>query len=266
VYQALDGDDDALSCVRSIEVRAWGDGAPDEESCSAFFTLEDPLSRGGRQRGVEARARLAKKLGALKSSMLVCCSDEPSSQQRLVADNGVYTYAPVGAFTQVNVQVNAKLVHKVVELAQSSGAKTFLDLYCGCGNFSLPLAFAGLTGTGVELTGDSIRAAQRAADEQDLRVKFHAAKVHDFLGTRWARAGDFDVAVLDPPRAGAKDLLGRLLTLKIPRLLMVSCEPGTLARDLQVLVQGGYQLSAVHVFDMFPQTHHVETLVLLTRS
>lgn len=266
VYEHLDGDDSALSCVRSIEVRALLNGEPDRETCSVYLALENAVPGKGRAKWREARAKLAAKLGALQPSMLIRCSDEPSCEQRMHANEGVYAYAPVGSFTQVNLQVNAQLVQKVVAIAQESGAKSFLDLYCGCGNFSLPLAFAGLTGMGVEVNRDSIHAAGRAADEQGLPIQFLAASVDDFLGTPRARATVADIAVLDPPRSGAKNLLASLLKLQISRVLMVSCEPGTLARDLKVLVQGGYELNAIHAFDMFPQTHHVETLALLTRN
>jgi 23S rRNA (uracil1939-C5)-methyltransferase len=161
--------------------------------------------------------------------------------------------------------VNEGLVARVVEIAKKEGARTFLDLYCGSGNFSFPLAAEGLSGVGVEENAEAIDAARHGAREAGVAVEFLAEPCERYI-KRASRAGHhFDMVVLDPPRAGAKQILPALLSMKSPTILMVSCDPVTFARDLRLLVDGGYHLAQVEGWDMFPQTHHVESFAVLRR-
>lgn len=136
------------------------------------------------------------------------------------------------------------------------------DLYCGSGFFGLQLAkaFPKWQLTGIEINPDSIRDAQVNRDENGLtNIQFQAGDA--------AIAGvGYDVVVIDPPRAGCSDKMRRqLLTMAPKKLVYVSCNPQTLARDLAALVQGGYRLDAVQPVDMFPRTRHVETVCLLSK-
>ena len=179
--------------------------------------------------------------------------------------SGVPVLAPVGGFTQVNESVNQQLVSKVLEVAATASAESFLDLYCGSGNFSLPLLARGMQGVGVEQSREAIATARRGARALGLEAEFHAQASKAFVQVAQRERRHFDMAVVDPPRAGAKDVVRSLAKLKIPLIVMISCDPATLARDLQDLVAGGYRLRSVDGFDMFPQTHHLETLVVLDR-
>ena len=176
---------------------------------------------------------------------------------------GAYVLAPPGAFTQVNWEVNRALVDAVVQGALRRRASSFADLYSGSGNFSLPLLRAGLSGKGVEVSAASIECAQRAAREQGLGGEFFAGDVGR-VAARWATAGQrYDLVVLDPPRAGAKEALDSVVRLAGRAVVLIACDPVTFARDLRVLMDRGLVLEEVRAFDMFPQTHHVECLAWL---
>lgn len=188
------------------------------------------------------------------------------ADQRWPLPGDIELFAPPGAFTQVNWSVNLELVSKVLEGARERGVKSFLDLYCGAGNFTLPLLKAGLEGLGVDRVGAGIRAARRAAAHFGLDERvFVDADVSQEVERLVQTAQRFDLVVLDPPRTGAKDIAPRLAELSPRHLAMCSCDPPTFARDLRALVDSGFELESVLGFDMFPHTHHVEALAWLKR-
>ncbi len=174
--------------------------------------------------------------------------------------------APAGGFMQANPAVNARLVAAVLSALAPAPGMRLLDLYCGAGNFALPLAAAGALVTGIETDGRAVEAGRRSAARLGLgTARFRQVPVEE--GLRWVgtsgapRPGG---AVLDPPRAGAGPVVvDRLLALAPARIAYVSCDPATLARDLARLAGGGYALAGLTVFDMFPQTPHVETLAVM---
>lgn len=143
-----------------------------------------------------------------------------------------------------------------------------MDLYCGVGLFTLPLARRFKKVFGVESN-------RTATDFARLNIKnagvssaeIATARVGDWLEEQARQLGAVDFLLLDPPRTGAenKDIQG-ILTLRPSQISYVSCDPATLARDLKKLLAGSYKLSSIKAFDMFPQTHHVETVVVLNRG
>ncbi len=219
--------------------------------------------------GVRMRERAVDALvNALAASARVGFSTRRrSGLRRYELPGGGFLRVPSGGFTQVNWAVNAALVAAVVSGAESRGAKSFLDLYAGVGNFSVPLARAGLTGTAVEVEAGSVAALREALREQALTgLEVIAGDVTRALGRLRRTRQGVDLALLDPPRAGAKDALAPLIQLEPKTIAYVACDPVTLARDLRRVVDAGWTLGAVQCFDMFPQTHHVETLAWLERS
>ena len=167
-------------------------------------------------------------------------------------------------FSQVNRAVNAILVKRVVEGALARGAKTFLDLYAGTGNFGVPLAEAGMTGVLVESDAASAtRARERAARDAPGKLEVVSRDVAWGLAELSGRRERFDLVVLDPPRSGAKDALSGLVALEPRTIAYVACDPVTLARDVRSLSGAGWRVADVVCFDMFPKTHHVETLAWL---
>jgi len=193
-------------------------------------------------------------------------SPAPEHDQRFPLPGGVELRVSGAGFTQVNWAVNQCLVQALLDGAEQRAVSTFVDLYCGAGNFSLPLLARGLSGVGIEGSKPAILAAKRAAAEQGLtRARFIAGDVKEMLA-KLPRTESFDLVVLDPPRSGAREVMPELIRRAPRYLAYCACDPVTLARDLRMLCDSGYSLSAVSGFDMFPQTHHFETLAWLSRD
>jgi 23S rRNA (uracil1939-C5)-methyltransferase len=164
----------------------------------------------------------------------------------------------VGTFTQVNPVANLVLVRTVVDFV-GAGAPV-LDLYCGAGNLSLPLARIVPSVVAVDADAGGIADGAAAAAAAKLRnVRFEVGAADRYL-RRYGLA-DAAVVVLDPPRTGAAAVAQLLARLKPPRIVYVSCEPSTLARDVRTLVGGGYTVECVQPIDLFPQSEHVETVL-----
>lgn len=170
-------------------------------------------------------------------------------------------------FFQVNAAQNARLVELALDLLPHPPLPgTALDLYCGMGNFTIPLALAGLTLTGVEQNRRSIHWAQVNSRAAGLTTtRFFAADVEHQLQALVAAGARFDTVLLDPPRQGVGKAAALLPLLQPAQVLSVSCDPATLARDLALIVAGGYRLVRLIPVDMFPQTHHIESVALLER-
>ena len=179
----------------------------------------------------------------------------------LTIEGEIYAYNAT-AFFQVNQQILKDLVR--FALTDLSG-DTALDLYCGVGLFTLPLARRFKKVTGVESNPVATRFARRNVQNTGLgNVTLVTSTVTDWFRSRDQRVASVNFVLLDPPRVGAESLVIKgILDLRPSRICYVSCDPATLARDLKKLVAGGYEVSSVQGFDMFPQTHHVETIVHL---
>ncbi|MCC5796485.1 MAG: 23S rRNA (uracil(1939)-C(5))-methyltransferase RlmD [Methylophaga sp.] len=176
-------------------------------------------------------------------------------------------FAP-GDFTQVNSGINEKMIQLAMQLLDVQAEDRVLDLFCGLGNFTLPLARRVASVIGVEGDASLVSHARRNAMLNQLEnAEFEQA---DLTKTAlkdydWAKAG-FNKILLDPPRSGAFEVLEQLADLGAERLLYVSCNPATLARDAGELVnKHGYQLDAAGVMDMFPHTAHVESIAVFNK-
>ncbi|NLF80015.1 MAG: 23S rRNA (uracil(1939)-C(5))-methyltransferase RlmD [Clostridia bacterium] len=171
------------------------------------------------------------------------------------------------AFTQVNPAVAERLYQLVGSYAALTGAETVLDLYSGAGAIALLLAGRAAQVIGVESFEPAVADAERAAKLNGAdNCRFICGAVELVLPRLAEQGVVVDVAVLDPPRAGCDAAaLEALLMLQPRRIIYVSCDPATLARDLRRLAEGGYQVGAVQPLDMFPQTGHVECVVLITK-
>lgn len=168
-----------------------------------------------------------------------------------------------GGFAQIHLPQNRQLVAAVLAAAKLTGTERVLDLYCGMGNFSLPLARGAAQVFGVEDYAPSIEMADKNADRNGIEnVEFHACSAENGL-QRFGSSAPFDLLVLDPPRSGAYEVAKQLTGDPVKRIVYVSCDPQTLARDLQPLLHAGYRLESGQAFDMFPHTFHVESLTVL---
>lgn len=169
-----------------------------------------------------------------------------------------------GSFAQVNYCQNRQLVELVRNWSAVSSADRVLDLYCGNGNFSLPLAQQADSVLGYESYAPAIADAQRNVVLNNIDNASFIAEESVSCVERLAKLGErFDVVVIDPPRTGAHDIARLLPQLVTRALIYVSCDPTTLARDLRTLTKEGFQLVSCQPFDMFPQTYHMESVSLL---
>jgi 23S rRNA (uracil1939-C5)-methyltransferase len=167
-------------------------------------------------------------------------------------------------------QINHEQLPALIAAALSDcGGETAVDLYCGVGLFTLPLATRFKRVIGVEASDAAINYARLNLDAAQLtNAQAKCARVGDWLKHNAASLAPIDFVLLDPPRAGVedRDALDGILALRPKRIAYVSCDPATLARDLRAFIGGGYRLDSVSAFDMFPQTHHVETIAHLSST
>ncbi|HWV16859.1 MAG TPA: 23S rRNA (uracil(1939)-C(5))-methyltransferase RlmD [Cellvibrio sp.] len=171
-------------------------------------------------------------------------------------------------FTQVNPQVNNKMVAQAIEWLALQGDERVLDLFCGIGNFTLPLAQRCAEVFGIEAVDSMVeRGRENAARANIANVSFLAADLGKTSENRlYQTCGEIDAVLLDPPRDGAKEIISKLPQLSPRRIVYVSCNPATLARDAKVLAEAGYQLDSLGVMDMFPHTAHIESMALFIKS
>jgi 23S rRNA (uracil1939-C5)-methyltransferase len=170
-----------------------------------------------------------------------------------------------GSFFQVNLKQNERLIQWVLKFSEGNKERRVLDLFAGIGNLTLPLAGLAKEVWGVEENRTAVKDARSNAERNGiLNCHFIHGKVEDVL-KRWKRWRP-DLIVLDPPRTGCKSIIDQVIGLKPERIVYVSCEPTTFARDLRLFSEKGYPLQGVTLIDMFPQTYHMEVLGLLKQS
>lgn len=165
-------------------------------------------------------------------------------------------------FFQVNGAVNRAMVVQAMEWLKPSADSVVWDLFAGHGNFSMPLATMTRHVVAVEGQQSMVDSLSRQAESLALPLQAIRADLADQEAL--AALPEPDAVLLDPPRAGAVAVVEQLVRRGVPRVLYVSCDPATLARDLRTLCDGGYSIEQAGMMDMFPQTHHVETMVLLS--
>jgi 23S rRNA (uracil1939-C5)-methyltransferase len=168
------------------------------------------------------------------------------------------------SFFQVNLEQNRSLVQTVLDFADLTGSERVLDLYAGVGNFSLPLAVDAREVLAIEENDKAVEDGRLNVLQNRIeRCQFIAGKVEEaireFKDRRW------DIVVLDPPRSGCKAIIPHLVEWKPQKIIYVSCDPATLARDLRLLLEKGYALQDLRLIDLFPQTYHLEVVGLLTQ-
>ncbi|XCN72676.1 MAG: 23S rRNA (uracil(1939)-C(5))-methyltransferase RlmD [Candidatus Electrothrix aestuarii] len=187
--------------------------------------------------------------------------------QDILLKNGKCTLSwSGGCFSQVNPGQNQQLIQLACATVGDLHGKSVLDLYCGMGNFSIPLGLSGATVTGIEGNQESIHWAEKNARQAGISAHFFTADVRAALEELADQGEKADLILLDPPRSGVGEKITLLSHLEPEKILYVSCDPATLARDLNALCQHGYTIRTVTPVDMFPQTSHIETVVLLEKA
>lgn len=201
----------------------------------------------------------------------------PATVQPMVPPAPVLAYSPDGSndqlhfeptdFIQINATVSQQAVRQALAWLRPQPGERVLELFCGLGNFSVPLARAGARVTAVEGEASLVERARANAERLGLDIAFHASDLFQpRADAAWLQA-PFSAVLLDPPRAGAEAMMPVIGALKPARIVYVSCHPGTLARDAGMLVHGhGYRLVRAGVMDMFPHTTHVESMALFEHA
>ena len=213
---------------------------------------------------LSARGQAAQHVGAVQIPASVALAQAPAA----LADEHV----PAGLFRQANPEVNQIMAQTLRRLVERSGCRDMVELFCGCGNLSFGLAQGLERLRAYEGQGQSVQAARRlAARHPQLPLTFEVADLMGEGAARWFSRTSFEGVqgvVLDPPRAGARELC-QLLADAAPGtlrdLFYISCDPACLGRDLAELGPQ-WRIEALHMFDMFPRTAHIETLVWLRRG
>ena len=176
-----------------------------------------------------------------------------------VVSDGAPLEGAIAGFSQAHAEINAALVARVRELAESEG-KRVLELYAGSGNFTVALAGGAASYLAVEQSPAAVEALRKNLTARSLTAKLVTGDV-----TASLRGAALDLVVLDPPRTGAPGVLPVLAQRKPRRIVYVSCDPATLARDLAELLPHGYRVSSADAFEMFPQTADFESVIALDR-
>jgi 23S rRNA (uracil1939-C5)-methyltransferase len=250
-----------------IEIASAGDGPADGPVALVLRVLKPP-SDSDRDRLV----RLAIDHGFT----LYLQSGGPDSVTPLIAPAAELLYDPDGGpdrlrflptdFIQVNAAVSRQAVRQAIDWLNPSPGGRVLELFCGLGNFSIPLSRRDAHVTAVEGDAGLVERARANARVAGLEVVFHTADLFQPRPEAAWQQGPYEAVLLDPPRAGAEAMMPIIGALQPDRVVYVSCHPGTLARDAGMLVnEHGYRLTRAGVMDMFPHTTHVESMALFER-
>ena len=192
-----------------------------------------------------------------------------AGEERIIDRIGEVSFSiSAKSFYQVNPVQTKVLYDQVSDFAALTGKETLWDLYCGIGTISLFLAGKAKEVYGVEIVPEAIRDAEKNAELNHIEnARFFVGRAEDVLPEKYEKeAIRADVIVVDPPRKGCeRSVLDTMIRMKPERIVYVSCDPATLARDLKILREGGYEVKSVQPVDMFPQTVHVETVALLSK-
>lgn len=264
-FQELVSGLEARNTIPQIEV-AVGDNAT-----ALVFRHMEPLSAGD----VDKLLNFARESGYQlylqpKGPDTVHClyPENPGLYYEHPAFNTRVNFAPMD-FVQVNQALNLKMVQRALELLAPEPTDTVLDLFCGLGNFTLPLARQAAQVIGVEGDWSMVERARVNARANGIEnTDYHVCNLMDAEALQhepWLKR-TYDRILLDPPRAGAREVIARFGKLGAKRIVYVSCHPGTLARDAGELVNThGYRLLGAGVMDMFPHTAHVESIAVFEK-
>ncbi len=191
---------------------------------------------------------------------------DPVVTRPAAAAEGYALQLRADVFAQANAAGNERLVAQALAWLSPTPAEHALELFSGAGNFTLPLSLAARRVTAIEVAGPALQLASRAlAAAKRTNVRLVTGDATKLLEGLAAEGATFEVALLDPPRTGARGVAVALAATGVQRIVYVSCDPATLARDLKELAGHGFVVTHAQPFDLFPQTPHVEGLVRLQR-
>ena len=256
--------------IPQVEVAAGDPGVAGGYSAALVFRVMDPPTQNDLEKLEEFGRRHAVQIflqsGGL-DTVRPLREGHAALSYSLDEERVTLEFGPVD-FIQVNRDINVSMVKKAIELLEPTSADSVLDLFCGLGNFTLSLGKRARRVVGVE--GDAAlvtRARANAVRNGIVNASFHADNLFEpARAGAWAQDA-YDLVLLDPPRAGAAEILERTPHWRPRRLVYISCHPGSLARDAGILVGAhGFKLTGAGVMDMFPHTTHVESIAVFERG
>lgn len=251
---------DARSTIPQLEV-ACGD-----DCCALVFRHLEPLSQEDqdRLRDFARGSGIAVLLQSKGPDTIKSLEPESLELSFRIPGFGIEMFFEPLDFVQVNASINQAMISRVVELLDPAADDRILDLFCGLGNFTLPLSTRAAEVVGIEGEKSLVeRATENAARNGLKAAHFYAADLNEDPGSAPWLKNPYDKVLVDPPRSGAEFILPHIAASGARRVVYVSCHPASLARDAGILVQNyGFRLLGAGVMDMFPHTGHVESIAL----
>lgn len=250
--------------IPQIEV-ACGD-----DQCALVFRHMEPLSDSDldRLREFANSTGIAVLLQPGGPATVHCLEPSDLTLSFRVPDYGIEMQFGPADFIQVNAEMNRRMINRALELLQPGPGDRILDLFCGLGNFTLPIAREAGEVVGVEGDAELVRKGTANAERNGIaNASFYMADLTEEPGAAPWLKGGYDKVLVDPPRSGAEFILPHIAASEASRLVYVSCHPASLARDAGLLVhEHGFRLVGAGVMDMFPHTGHVESIALFERT
>lgn len=224
------------------------------------------------RRDIKNRSILIKKLSALNVTSVILEKD--SKYETIFGKSSIYDLLcgirfeiSPESFFQINPVQTERLYNKALEFADIKPDDTVMDIYCGIGTISLCASRHAKKVTGIEFVNRAVDNARKNAENNGIKnAEFYAGKAENIVPQLIKNGEKPDTVILDPPRSGSdKKTLGAIIRANPKRIVYVSCNPATLARDTRFLAENGYEITAAEAFDMFPRTNHAETVVKMEK-
>jgi 23S rRNA (uracil1939-C5)-methyltransferase len=255
---------DARDTIPQIEVAA------DDENCMLVFRHLKPLSESDHaklyQFAVDSGFWVQLQPGGA-DSVTPLYPEQQILRFKPLLDNDLSIRFKSSDFTQVNAGINHQMVRQALDLLDLQSEDHVLDLFCGLGNFTLPIAQLAKQVTGVE--GDEAmvaRARENAFEHGIVNTEYFASDLTKIDASNVWMKQKYDKILLDPPRSGAYEIAEHIPAMKAKTIVYVSCQPSSLVRDARLLCDKGYRLTHLGMMDMFPQTAHVESMAVFSRK
>jgi 23S rRNA (uracil1939-C5)-methyltransferase len=199
--------------------------------------------------------------------LLFTAGDRQNIHFSMSTSAGIMNFQMIpGDFCQINMSQNQAMLDYILSRIDHGTSSRILDLFCGLGNFSIPLAKYDHQVTGIDLKRSSIRSAKLNCSLNQTKAEFIRMSAYDGVQEQIRQKNSFDIIILDPPRAGFKEGTKDLIKLSAQQIFYIACDQQTQMRDIQQILVSGYRIKEICLIDMFPQTHHLESLVILEKD